>query len=179
MELKIGTVIGENTEDTQEILTTNNPEVGNQVKEYVQDMIEKTILLNKVHEDLDYWKERLGLQAWEIKIQIIPSAKMNTKSSHGEIWYQHLMKRAVIFLVNPDEVSDFYGFTLDYEHTLLHELLHLILNYSDFDTETEEDIIEEAINTIATTLVKLRKEINELTEAKDKKEDEENVEGTS
>lgn len=109
---------------------------------------------------MQYWKNRLGLQAWDIKTKICRMHEMTGDTSFGSVHFRKLMETAVVEFLDPRDydANKLYGFDIDPEETLVHELLHLVLLYCYVDTETD-NALEIGINRLARTLVQFRRGI--------------------
>lgn len=80
---------------------------------------------SKEHEQLlQYWVKRLGLQDWKIELLDDCSPReMCDANAQGENMYNYVHKHAIIKITHErDRQHDIAP--LDYEHLLVHELLH-------------------------------------------------------
>lgn len=75
---------------------------------------------------LEYWKEKLRLQAWNISIQRVTSTQLGDADNTAECWPNYQNRTATI-KVSYDKHGhgDYYPKDLlDWETTVVHELLH-------------------------------------------------------
>ncbi len=102
------------------------------------------------------WQEKLGILHWDIALRICHSQDMPSPNVRGANQISLLTEQALISILHPDDWPD-TPFYLDMEVSLLHELLHIPLEYiSQPDTSSLEFILLEAfIERIANLLVAL------------------------
>jgi hypothetical protein len=106
-----------------------------------------------------YWRQVLGLSHWEIAVKIVRERDMNSKGCSGENNFNLFDERALITLVDPVDYPD-TPFEQDMEKTLVHELLHITVEY--FTRNIPEDSLEylhreAAITRIADALITLQR----------------------
>ena len=65
---------------------------------------------------VSYWKERLGLHSWDIRVQIEPAGE---RTGNAEGFVRPQIERADLTIFCGDAESD------QFELTLLHELVHV------------------------------------------------------
>lgn len=98
---------------------------------------------------LKRWQKRLGLQDWDITVEIVRYYRV-TDYSLGHIESNHQHRLARVYLKHPRDVFPGNEGSADLEETLVHELLHLWFQHvQEFDNEVAE---EQAINAIAGAL---------------------------
>jgi hypothetical protein len=99
-----------------------------------------------------YWQEILRLKSWDIEFIFCSKDGLEGSSSnYGECDIDDLNEDAIVRVWNDNGKDDKY----DIEHTLVHELLHIILGKLDLPKKkckTEEQII----NSLSKTFVQLR-----------------------
>lgn len=84
---------------------------------------------------LDYWVEALSLQDWIIELRINqPIVELGTKGLNNYIFSTH---ESLITIYSHDNDNDYMTKISD-EQTLVHELLHLILDLPVEYTDNEE-----------------------------------------
>lgn len=94
-----------------------------------------------------YWQGLLGLAHWSIDVRIVRGADIG--DNMGQTDYSTVSEAAVVRL--KDSV-DYHGFfPCDHEETLVHELLHLVLD----KTATDGDAYEQVLDRVARVLVSL------------------------
>lgn len=122
-----------------------------------EQLIERTI----------YWSKLLQVSDWYINIGIF-SGKDMTEGTNGTIDVSFQTNECVIKLVDPADYGDWGNY--DMEFTLVHELLHLVIN--PHAESTADKYEERAINQIARALVdmEIKKEKGERKRAKKKKQ---------
>lgn len=113
---------------------------------------------------LQYWQERLNLNHWDIKVRLEKLGQMGTgKVGRNNYAWTHHESR--IALIHPDDFEDWGEY--DMEFILVHELLHLIIDVQHpIMKGRKETFSEQAINSVAATLVQMDRE---LTLKKNKK----------
>ncbi len=119
-------------------------------------------LLPALCESVQYWQAILRLQDWNVVLSIRRRSEMSLKEAIGCNTVSLNHKDCLIEVVDPDDLYTFHarynGEELDYEITLVHELLHLHFAPFDADEETNphgNTYQELAINTLARALVAL------------------------
>lgn len=112
-------------------------------------------------ESVQYWQAVLRLQDWNIVLVLHRKADMSIDGAIGASTYSLTHKDERLELVDPEDLYLFHqrfnGEELDYEVTLVHELLHLHFApfMSDDEKSTDSMYQELAINTLARSLVAL------------------------
>lgn len=105
------------------------------------------------------WQKTLRLQDWDIKASIVREKNLMMNDVVAAVRWGFTSKGAVVQLIDPIDYSDNPDEELDHEISLVHELLHL--HYAGFDkTEkgsTEERLLEQSIEAISRSLVKLKR----------------------
>lgn len=103
--------------------------------------------IEQAYECLLYWQEKLFLQDWTIKLDLVSPEEMNLKDVCGENTYQIDNKCCFIKILRPE----YYGDRITKycaEVTLIHELLHCLYNWVERDYNSIEvayyDILEHA-----------------------------------
>lgn len=102
---------------------------------------------------LDEWKNRLGLQEWNITF--FPFCKQDEMEDEGVgcTSWQEVIKVAKIMILDESYYLN-YIIPFDFEKTLVHELLHLkTCLISDTDNELQERIAHQLIDDLARALV--------------------------
>lgn len=121
-----------------------------------------------------FWSKVLGLADWRIKVEIIDRKDCKKEKDHamvnGIVFPELHERTATVCVINPEdyEPGD-SGFAYDPEKILLHEILHIPLEYfsgRDFDCEDYYDpkniMREQFINQMASVLVGLTQDKKEV-----------------
>lgn len=107
---------------------------------------------------LDEWVQILHLEAWEIHTFIRRRRDIPDKQAEGYTSYSFERRMADILLLDPMDYDD-ASFAQDMEQTLVHELMHLVLEV--LTPENKESLeyvmLEQIVDSLATTLVKLKR----------------------
>ena len=115
-------------------------------------------------ESIAYWQGVLRLQDWNVRLLVVRRHDMCVKGAIGCSDCATDHKDANIEVCAPEDLytynARFNGEELDYEITLVHELLHL--HFAPFMADEVQDAHsntaqELAINTLARSLVKLER----------------------
>lgn len=106
----------------------------------------------ELNDKLAYWKELLGLQDWTIAISICRGSDMILEGVEGETEYCHLLKTAVIRILDVIDYGDRI-IEQDQEKTIIHELLHCLFSAIDTDDVILDRLHHQMIETIAKALV--------------------------
>lgn len=106
---------------------------------------------------LQEWKQRLGLQNWQITLtDNVDPEDMTVKDAMGCTSYQEVMRTASIQIINPEKIEETLR-PFDYEETLVHELLHLKLGLlergTDWDNKLQLRVLHMIIDDLARALV--------------------------
>jgi hypothetical protein len=103
---------------------------------------------------LPVWQQRLGLQGWNVTVQMIPRSELKPGTLGGIRWDKK-KKTALMSVLDPAEYTMPLDEILkDLEFTLVHELIHLelaSLPRSEASRRTEE----QAVNNLARALLGL------------------------
>jgi hypothetical protein len=75
-----------------------------------------------------YWQERLGLSHWQIGLRIVRERDMPRQECDGNNEFDISNEHALISLLDPCDYPD-TPFKPDMEATLVHELLHIPMQY--------------------------------------------------
>lgn len=113
----------------------------------------------ELRSQLAYWQKTLYLQDWNIDFRICRNWEMNDALANCQWFIER--KDAIIKVLDPDDLGSVKGNflhdeELDYDISLVHELLHL--HYCAFDIKEYEVPIEQAINAISRGIVKVWRE---------------------
>lgn len=112
---------------------------------------------------LPYWKEKLGLSHWDIRVNIARQAEMSGEYNLAEVVRRMSDEVAEIKILDPIDYhpsrTDLYFkyLPLDAEHSLVHELLHLLFGWGDGSESMDVDLFEVALNRLARVLVSYRR----------------------
>ena len=111
------------------------------------------------------WQRLLRLQDWKIKVKFASQEELNRIVGEGEpCGACHSFveaKEAVIYILNPEEWTDFEDSRVtDVENTIVHELLHC--HFSAFDNATKGLKLaeEQTIEVLAEVLLMLDRREN-------------------
>ena len=100
--------------------------------------------------ELQYWKEKLGLQSWNIQL------KTNADiDSEGLSVSSPLIKAARVVIANKSMKELENNVVIDEEQVLVHELLHIL--FSDIEDEIAENCEEKVYNIFHTHIDDLSK----------------------
>lgn len=112
-----------------------------------------------LQESIRYWQSILRLQDWNVILIMRRRADMSIQNAIGASTYSESHKDEIMELVAPEDLHSFHerfhGEELDYEITLVHELLHLHFASFMSDDDKVSTYQELAINTLARSLVAL------------------------
>ena len=102
------------------------------------------------------WQKILRLQDWQIKIEFRRKFDM-PEYKQGTVGFNAGKKMAAIGIIDPIDYSPKSDWPQDVEGTIVHELLHLHFGLTDTSKSgsLEEDLWEQAINSLETALVGL------------------------
>lgn len=113
------------------------------------------------------WVRRLGLQAWQIELDVRRQADMPVTNAQGATCLTYALRRATIALLDPRDHRSGNDMSLKYdmETTLVHELLHIVLHAVGSEAGLighKEDTlyntcIEQPIEQLSMALVALRR----------------------
>lgn len=98
------------------------------------------------------WKPLLALRDWTIRVRGVVAIE-SAPDSPAQITYYVTLRRAEIQVAT--EPAPLPG--LDLEMVIVHELLHLVFDSPQEVSQAEADRMEQGINTLAATLVRLRR----------------------
>ena len=107
---------------------------------------------------LQYWIKRLGLQDWSIDLQDNCSPReMYDADNQGETSYNYTYKKAIIKIASEqDRQHDVMP--LDYEHILVHELLHCkFAILDDSGNSLQDKVVHQLVEEFASILLEGRK----------------------
>jgi len=114
-----------------------------------------------VNEQLKYWQGLLKLSDWDIKVDYWPHEALGSDTLAKVLWSRN-QKTATLALRVPADIPAVErgyseGEAIDYDITILHELLHL----KCVDLESKVEWAEEQlVNHVAKALVQLYREAN-------------------
>lgn len=94
----------------------------------------------------DYWANRLGLTNWNITVRFAPESDMDVDGRPAlgsNLWHAEMRQSTIKILRRSEEI----------EHTLIHELLHLVVDAPYGEYRRYDVVRETALNTIATALL--------------------------
>jgi hypothetical protein len=125
-------------------------------------MAEKNLTLENLQELCSYWQERLGLSHWQIGIRITRERNMPRQGCLGNNELDIVNECALISILDPSDYPD-TPFRRDMETTLVHELLHIPMEYIVRpENGTLENVhLEATISRLAYLLVMLRRGDNQ------------------
>jgi len=107
-----------------------------------------------VAERLQTWQNRMNLNEWNIKVELVRTDKLEPKTL-GNIHWDTDIRAATICVLSPKDYKLPYQSMLDdMEFTIVHELVHLELA-SLPRSEASRRVEEHAVNEIAAALLKL------------------------
>lgn len=115
---------------------------------------EKVAVAKFVAERLQVWKDRMHLQDWDIRVELVRADHLEPKTL-GNIRWDTDIKGATISVLAPEDYNlPYNAMRQDMEFTIVHELVHLELA-SLPRSEASRRIEEHAVNEIADALLRL------------------------
>jgi len=104
----------------------------------------------------DFWQDRLRIRDWDVKYEWTHLHELGDK--HGTIKWNKVFKSAVVSVSIPNELEGYNGVVPNTEVIVVHELLHILFNYTPLYTEDSlnYNAEEHALYTVANTLVSMR-----------------------
>lgn len=106
--------------------------------------------INEVREKAKYWKNRLGLGAWFIKVKW---ATPKLESEHGSVEFDVLHRIATVKINKPKYLPK----EISVEYVIVHELLHLVLVELEIVEKAKQDqkdmTLERVVNQITNALM--------------------------
>ena len=115
----------------------------------------KNLTLTELGNKMEYWRDVIGLNDWEIRASIERKDDMFLEDAQGAAQYQFISRQAYIQILDvcdyPDEM-----FTQDQEKTLVHELLHLKFALAE-KTDEMDKWTHQLLNDMAKALIKVRR----------------------
>ena len=122
----------------------------------------KEVILNadELNDLLEYWQKELRLENWDIVVNLYRQEEFYDEESQGENSYDIRTGQSIIRILDHiDWPIQGQRFPQDMERCLVHELLHL--HFEPFEPKDkkslEHDLMERTIETLAGTLVALRR----------------------
>jgi hypothetical protein len=109
-----------------------------------------------VEEKLQLWQQRMNLNAWNIRVELVRTNTLKPKTLGGIHWDSSIMEATVEVMSTYDYKLPHQKMLDDMEFTVVHELVHLQLS-SLPRSEASRRAEEHAVNEIAATLIKLAK----------------------
>ena len=112
------------------------------------------------------WIRILRLQDWEVVLKTnVPPDKMALKDSAGCATFDHVSKRAVIEIADPQRYENgMPDFIIDWEQVLVHEMMHLKLalldDYAD-EESVQSAVVHQLVDELAKSLVAAYRESTE------------------
>ncbi len=107
----------------------------------------------EVRKRLKYWKDRLGLGAWSIKVTWSDSP---LESEHGHVEFDVLHRIASIKINRPKYLPN----EIPVEYVIVHELLHLVLVELEIVEKAKQDqkdmTLERVVNQLTNALMEKR-----------------------
>ena len=120
---------------------------------------ERTVLADSfAKEKLWMWQKRLGLQDWNVSLEVVRSTELKPKTL-GNIHWDTEKKTATIRVLDPaDYKMPLHDMLDDIEFTVVHELIHLeiapvLSHFTRSDADRHEE--EHAVNHMADALLHL------------------------
>lgn len=113
----------------------------------------------EAQEACNVWKKILKLSDWDIVVRIGRASQMRNLSRMGQVSYTLNKRSAVITLLDPEDYSNSI-WPLDHELTLVHELVHLHLAFTDPFIDSHDALntfLEQAVESLSTALVGLNR----------------------
>ena len=117
---------------------------------------------------IEKWKNILGLQAWEIDLEIVSGddKELEKAGAFACVDRSRMWEIATIKIVKPEDYKWFLRPEYDPEFMIVHELVHLVYPFHPPDGDTEKEItLELSTNKITKALLLLDRK-KETTDAK-------------
>lgn len=106
----------------------------------------------KLTEKCREWQEILGLLHWNIEVKTVQGVEINDNCGQND--YSFVDENALIRIKT---IEDYHGyFPYDAEAVLVHELLHIVF---DFSCASNNSYYEQAISRLARILVSLKRRL--------------------
>lgn len=122
-------------------------------------MMKMKIIIDRSNIDsyLNYWKQKLGLQPWEIVVKFDKVCEENDATVN----YKVDREMAVIHM---KELIFYDGKEFDYdmELNLVHELVHIVIAECNRATEETDEHEEKLVERMAKAMVNARRDGNEI-----------------
>lgn len=95
---------------------------------------------------LKYWKKKLFLQDWTIKVKLVSPKEMDNEEIAGLNQFNFVSKSSVISIQKLSEEDRLYSVSKSCdEQTLVHELLHCKYNFMESDNGSYETMYVDAM----------------------------------
>ncbi len=108
---------------------------------------------------LERWQERLKLRDWHITIRYADYAEMDDGNTSGHVECDEEHRLAKIRILHPDHYPNDSWLPQDIEATVVHELLHVLLEPLGWPASRRGQIgAEQALNALSSTLVSLARQ---------------------
>ncbi len=108
---------------------------------------------------LERWQERLKLRDWHITIRFATYADMDNGDAQGLCQCDEEQRQARIRILHPDHYPSDSWLPQDIEATVVHELLHVLLEPFGWPASRRGQIgAEQALNALSSTLVSLARQ---------------------
>lgn len=107
------------------------------------------------------WKPILGLQAWDISVELVPAKRLSDPRNSAELWSCEQQQTAVIKVANDADADEFNRPDLkDWEESVVHELLHarldLAAGYTPEPGSLKTTVYEQAISQTAKGFIRVK-----------------------
>jgi hypothetical protein len=121
----------------------------------------------EAEEWLRFWQPVLSLADWDIAVSFVQRHKLSNPEHTAELWENAENRHAVVKFANDQEEEEFTRPDLvDWEETLVHELLHALFEPSCHSPKMESHqrvMHEQAINATARGFIVLRNQLRAAT----------------
>lgn len=125
-----------------------------------------------LRERVAYWQRALRLADWQIACAIVPAADLYG-GGQAENRYRRNLRQSMISIRREEDWNEGPFFEVDWEQSVVHELLHLHTDAFRVELDTPEQTAEEqAIDALASALVRLeRQDVSHVPGHKDPESD--------
>lgn len=114
-------------------------------------------LLLRMADVVNFYQPILGLEGWDITIQLLRKKDMSGDNNAADVAYVKRNKCAVISILSPVD-RDNWVLDSDLEADILHELLHLVLCEWEGRDSRETDALEYSILALSRAMLTLKRE---------------------
>lgn len=118
--------------------------------------VDEDELLLRMADVANFYQPILGLEGWDITIQILRRKDMSGDNNAADVAYVKRNKCAIISILSPVD-RDNWVLDSDIEADILHELLHLVLCEWESSGSRETDALEYSILALSRAVLTLKR----------------------